>query len=276
MRTIVAMTGASGSIFGVELVRRLPGEVYAILSRWGQHVLREELDLGREDLEAIATRLFYDADLSAPLASGSNAWDAMVVLPCSTSTVGKIASGIADSLVTRAAAVTLKEGRRLVLCPRETPLSAVILRQLAALAGDGVVVMPVSPGWYDRPRTLDDLVGGFVDRVLQVLGVEVPGGWRAAELEGARRSLPSEAPRQPDEPAGQPPDGSGEEAFELLDASMVPIYASMTSSRRLEMAFDTIAFMRQRIRTHLRHQHPDWGDEQIEAELAARIRRGAG
>jgi 4-hydroxy-3-polyprenylbenzoate decarboxylase len=192
MRTIVAITGASGAVFGLELLDRLPGERFAILSRWGQHVLREETGLGREAIAARATRLFTDSDLSAPLASGSNAWDAMVVLPCSTSTVGKIASGIADSLVTRAAAVTLKEGRRLVLCPRETPLSAVTLRQLAELARDGVIVMPVSPGWYERPATLEDLVTSFVDRVLQILGVEQPGGWRAAELAGAERPLPEE------------------------------------------------------------------------------------
>jgi 4-hydroxy-3-polyprenylbenzoate decarboxylase len=192
MRTIVAITGASGAVFGLELLRRLPDERYAILSRWGQHVTREETGLGREEVAGLATRLFTDADLSAPLASGSNAWDAMVVLPCSVSTVGKIASGIADTLVTRAAAVTLKEGRRLVLCPRETPLSAVTLRQLAALAGDGVTVMPVSPGWYDRPTSIDDLVAGFVERVLQVLGVDRPAGWRAEELAGGRRALPRE------------------------------------------------------------------------------------
>lgn len=192
MRTIVAITGASGAVFGLKLLGRLPGERYAILSRWGQHVVREETGLGREAVAALATRLFTDSDLSAPLASGSNAWDAMVVLPCSISTVGKIASGIADSLVTRAAAVTLKEGRQLVLCPRETPLSAVTLRQLAELAGDGVTVMPVSPGWYDRPESIDDLVYGFVKRVLQVLGVEQPGGWRAAELAGGDRALPEE------------------------------------------------------------------------------------
>jgi 4-hydroxy-3-polyprenylbenzoate decarboxylase len=116
----------------------------------------------------------------------------MVVLPCSVSTVGKIASGIADTLVTRTAAVTLKEGRRLMLCPRETPLSAVTLRQLAALAGDGVTVMPVSPGWYDRPASIDELVAGFVGRVLQVLGIERPGGWRAEELAGGDRALPRE------------------------------------------------------------------------------------
>jgi 4-hydroxy-3-polyprenylbenzoate decarboxylase len=192
MRTIVAITGASGAVFGLDLLARLPGERYAILSRWGQHVVREETGLGREDVAARATRLFTDSDLSAPIASGSNAWDAMVVLPCSTSTVGKIASGIGDSLVTRAAAVTLKEGRRLVLCPRETPLAAVTLRQLAELAGDGVTVMPVSPGWYDRPASPEDLVSGFVTRVLQVLGVEQPGGWRAEELAGVERTLPEE------------------------------------------------------------------------------------
>lgn len=192
MRTIVAITGASGAIFGLELLRRLPGERFAILSRWGQHVTREETGLSREDVAARATRLFTDSDLSAPLASGSNAWDAMVVLPCSVSTVGKIASGIGDTLVTRAAAVTLKEGRRLVLCPRETPLSAVTLRQLAELARDGVTVMPVSPGWYDRPETIDDLVSGFTKRVLQVLGVEQSGGWRATELAGGERALPQE------------------------------------------------------------------------------------
>jgi 4-hydroxy-3-polyprenylbenzoate decarboxylase len=191
MRTVVAMTGASGAVFGLELLARLPGERFAVLSRWGQHVLREETGLGREDVAARSTRLFTDTDLSAPLASGSNVWDAMVILPCSTSTVGRIASGIADSLITRAAAVTLKEGRRLVLCPRETPLAAVTLRQLAELARDGVIVMPVSPGWYDRPATLDGLIAGFVDRVLQVLGVEQPGGWRAADLEAAAR--PEEA-----------------------------------------------------------------------------------
>jgi 4-hydroxy-3-polyprenylbenzoate decarboxylase len=114
-----------------------------------------------------------------------------VILPCSTSTVGRIASGIADSLITRAAAVTLKEGRRLVLCPRETPLAAVTLRQLAELARDGVIVMPVSPGWYTRPASVDDLIAGFVGRVLQVLGVEQPDGWRAADLETAAR--PEEA-----------------------------------------------------------------------------------
>lgn len=192
MRTIIAITGASGSAFGLELLRRAPGETYAVLSRWGQHVVKEETGVGRDHVAAMADRLFSDSDLSAPLASGSNDWDAMVVLPCTASTVGKIASGISDTLITRAAAVTMKEGRKLVLCPRETPLSPVTLRQLADLARDGVTVMPVSPGWYDKPVAFEDLAREFADRVLQVLGVDVPGGWRADELTGATRSVPEE------------------------------------------------------------------------------------
>ena len=196
MRTVIGITGASGAVFGVELLKRLPGETFAILTRWGQNVLKHETGLGREDVAGIATRLFSDTDLSGPLASGSNAWEAMVVLPCSTSTVGKIATGIADSLLTRAAAVTLKEGRKLVLCPRETPLSAVTLRQMAELARDGVTIMPVSPGWYAHPATIDDLVADFVGRVLQVLGVDRPAGWREEDLheEKLRREIPFPKP----------------------------------------------------------------------------------
>ncbi|MGH9323334.1 MAG: hypothetical protein ACRD3V_26060, partial [Vicinamibacteria bacterium] len=150
---------------------------------------------------------------------------------------------------------------------RETPLSAVTLRQLAELAGDGVTVRPVSPGWYGHPRTLDDLVRDFVERVLQVLGVEVPGGWRAEELEGGRRPPPIERVLRGE---------SKDDSFDLLDPAMVPIYAAMTPSRRLATAFGAIGFTRRRIRTHLRQHHPDWTEERIEAEVAARIRRGAG
>jgi 4-hydroxy-3-polyprenylbenzoate decarboxylase len=191
MATVIGISGASGAVFGIELLRRCPGETYAILSRWGQNVVRHETGLGRDEVAALATRLFSDADLSAPLSSGSNAWDAMVILPCSTSTIGKIASGIGDTLLTRAAAVTLKEGRRLVLCPRETPLTAVTLRQMAELARDGVTIMPVSPGWYHAPASLDDLVADFTARVLQVLGHPGAAGWRAAELGEASRASSS-------------------------------------------------------------------------------------
>jgi flavin prenyltransferase len=117
----------------------------------------------------------------------------MVVLPCSISTIGKIASGIGDTLLTRAAAVTLKEGRRLVLCPRETPLPAVALRRMAELAQDGVTIMPVSPGWYRTPASVDELVADFVTRVLQVLGLAEAEGWRASELAERAESPPPPA-----------------------------------------------------------------------------------
>lgn len=183
MRTVIGISGASGSIFGIELLKRCPGETFAIMSRWGQNVARHETGLGREEVAALATRLFSDTDLSSPLSSGSNGWDAMVILPCSTSTIGKIASGIGDTLLSRAAAVTLKERRRLILCPRETPLTAITLHQMADLAAVGVTIMPVSPGWYHAPASLDDLVTDFVGRVLQVLGHGSAEGWRAGDLE---------------------------------------------------------------------------------------------
>ena len=117
------------------------------------------------------------------MASGSNALDAMVVIPASTSTVGKIASGIGDTLITRAAQVCLKERTRLVLCVRETPLSTLTLEQCARLSSYGAVVMPISPGLYFLPKSVDEFVGAFTDRVLAQIGVRSGRGWRAEDLE---------------------------------------------------------------------------------------------
>jgi 4-hydroxy-3-polyprenylbenzoate decarboxylase len=107
----------------------------------------------------------------------------MIVLPCSVSTLAKIAVGIADTLITRAAAVALKERMRLVLCVRETPLSTIALENMAKLSREGVVVMPVSPPWYRNPRDVDALVAGFTDKLLGLLGEPAAEGWREGELE---------------------------------------------------------------------------------------------
>jgi 4-hydroxy-3-polyprenylbenzoate decarboxylase len=106
-----------------------------------------------------------------------------VIIPCSLSTLGKIASGIADTLITRAAQVALKERMRLILAVRETPLSSVALENALKLSREGAVIMPVSPPWYKNPKSMDDVVNGFVDKVLLVMGVPVAGGWRSEELE---------------------------------------------------------------------------------------------
>jgi 4-hydroxy-3-polyprenylbenzoate decarboxylase len=182
-RYLIAMTGASGAIHGVDFVRRCPGEKYLVMSDWARHVLKSELDLLPRDLEPHVKKIFRDDDLSAPFASGSNRHDALVIVPCSVSTLAKIAVGIADTLVTRAAAVALKERMRMVLCVRETPLSTIALENMAKLSREGVIVMPVSPPWYRNPPDVGALVSGFTDKLLGVLGEDGGEGWREGELE---------------------------------------------------------------------------------------------
>ena len=182
-RYLIGMTGASGSLFGVDFVKRCPGEKWLVLSDWARHVLQAETGLKPSDLEPHVGKIFADGDLAAPFASGSNRYDAFVVVPCSVSTMAKIASGIADTLITRAAAVALKERMRLVLCVRETPLSTIALENAARLSREGVIVMPISPPWYRNPKSLDELVAGFTDKLLALLGEAAGSGWREEELE---------------------------------------------------------------------------------------------
>ena len=177
------MTGASGAIHGVDFVRRCPGEKFLVLSDWARQVLISETGLKPAELEPHVKKIFADADLAAPFASGTNRYDAMIVIPCSVSTLAKIAAGIADTLVTRAAAVALKERMRLVLCVRETPLSTIALRNALELSRAGVVIMPISPPWYRRPASIDALVAGFTDKVLALLDEPAGDAWRADELE---------------------------------------------------------------------------------------------
>jgi 4-hydroxy-3-polyprenylbenzoate decarboxylase len=182
-RYLIGMTGASGSAFGVDFVKRCPGDKYLVMSDWARQVLHSETGLKPSDLEPHVKKLYADADLAAPFASGSNRYDAFVIVPCSVSTLAKIAVGIADTLISRAASVALKERMRLVVCVRETPLSSIALENALKLSREGVVVMPVSPPWYRNPQSLDDAVRGFTDKVLGVLGEPSGAGWRDEELE---------------------------------------------------------------------------------------------
>lgn len=183
MRIVLGVTGASGSIYAVEFLRGLASEeVYLILSRWGKSVLHQETGLTAEHLSTLAKRLFSNDDMNAPLASGSNPVDAVVILPCSAATLGKIAHGIGDNLITRCAEVALKERRKLILCLRETPLSTLDLENAHKLSLAGAVIMPACPPFYQKPSSLEDLVGGYVDKVRGVLGLPVSAGWRAESL----------------------------------------------------------------------------------------------
>jgi 4-hydroxy-3-polyprenylbenzoate decarboxylase len=183
MKVLVAVTGSSGAAFALDFLKKCPEKKFLIVSPWGKVLLRDELAMGEKDLRPFVTRTFSDDDLAAPVASGSNALDAMVIIPASTSTVGKIASGIGDTLITRAAQVCLKERTRLVLCIRETPMSTLTLEQCARLSSYGAVIMPVSPPLYFGPKTVDEFVGAFTDRVLAQIGLRSGPGWRAEELE---------------------------------------------------------------------------------------------
>ncbi len=183
MRFLIGITGSSGSIYGVRFLERCPGEKFLIVSDWGARVIEHELAKNVEDIAVHAKAVFDDNDLAAPFSSGSNRYDAFIILPCSISTLAKIANGIADTLITRAAQVALKERMKLVLGVRETPLSSIALENALKLSREGAIFMPVSPPWYKNPSSMDDIVDGFIDKVLPVLGVPVAGGWREDALE---------------------------------------------------------------------------------------------
>jgi len=182
MHLIVAITGCSGVVYGVRLLeacRELRIETDLIVSQAAEKILKLELD---KDIRKLATRNYSPDDISAPLASGSVKMDGMVIAPCSMKTLGAIASGIADNLITRAADVTLKEGRPLVLVPRETPLSLIHLENMVKLKRAGATILPAMPAFYNKPEGIPALIDFIVGRILDVLGVEhkLYQGWQGS------------------------------------------------------------------------------------------------
>ena len=170
MRYVIAITGASGIAYGLRLLETIEGETVLVLSDMGKRVLVEETREKIYDVERKAGVVYSDEDLLAPIASGSYKHDGMIICPCSESTMGKIASGIADTLITRAAAVTMKEGRKLIIVPRETPLSAIMIENELKLARAGVTILPASPGFYGKPTTVAEMIDFVVGKILDQLG----------------------------------------------------------------------------------------------------------
>ncbi|SDI28912.1 UbiX family flavin prenyltransferase [Natribacillus halophilus] len=179
----VAMTGASGAIYGVRLVQGLLKrgvKVHFLMSGAAWQVFEQELELDTSDQEACLHTLFPEGDLhihglqnfSAPVASGSYRTDGMVVVPCSMGTLSKIANGNSGSLLERSADVALKEGRQLVIVPRETPLHSIHLHNMKTMADAGATIIPAMPGFYHRPETVDDLVDFVVGKILDRLDVD--------------------------------------------------------------------------------------------------------
>lgn len=174
-RVVVGITGATGSIYGIRLLERLRAagglELHLVISQPGKRTLVEETGRSVREVEALADVAHDDRDVGASIASGSFRTLGMVIAPCSVKTWSCLAHGVTDSLVARAGDVTLKEGRPLILLARETPLHALHLRSLLALAEAGAVILPPVPAFYNRPQTIDALVDHTVARVLDRLGI---------------------------------------------------------------------------------------------------------
>jgi 4-hydroxy-3-polyprenylbenzoate decarboxylase len=191
-RLVVGITGASGSIYGVRLLEILRTttdiELHLVISAAGKRTLVEETDFSVADVEALAHQRYDVKDVGAALASGSFRTSGMVVAPCSIKTAAAVAACYTDTLLTRAADVTLKEGRPLIMLVRETPLHLGHLRVLTALAEMGAVVLPPMPAFYNRPKELDDIINHTVARVLDRLQLPqtLVGEWRGTSPRGPR------------------------------------------------------------------------------------------
>ena len=182
-RLIVGITGASGAVYGVRLLERtraLGVQTHLVATPAGILNVHHELGLDRSALEALATEAHAPGDVGACIASGSYATDAMVIAPCTMKTLAAVAHGLGDNLLTRAADVTLKERRRLVLMVRETPFNLAHLRNMTAVTEMGGIVFPPLPAFYHRPQSIDELVNETVERVLALLQIEQarPQEWR--------------------------------------------------------------------------------------------------
>ena len=175
LRLVVAITGASGVIYGIrtlEVLKRLKIDTHLIMTEWGSKNIKIETDNTADYVKSLATRYYEDDNMAAPVSSGSFKVDGMIVIPCSTKTLASIANALDDSLVSRAAGVCIKEQRKLVLVPRETPLSKIHLKNMTKLASTNAVILPAMPGFYHRPKTMDDLINHLVGKVLDQFNID--------------------------------------------------------------------------------------------------------
>ena len=178
LKIIVAITGATGSIFGIRILEILKNikevETHLILSKWGRKTIESETSHTIEEVELLADYTYDTANLGARISSGSFQVDAMIIAPCSMKTLASIRMGFADNLVSRAADVILKERKKLILLTRETPLNTIHLENMLALSRMGTIMLPPMPAFYNHPKTIDDLVNHIAYRTVDQLGIILP------------------------------------------------------------------------------------------------------
>jgi 4-hydroxy-3-polyprenylbenzoate decarboxylase len=174
-RLVVGISGASGVVYGIrvlELLQKTDIETHLVMSKSAEMTLAYETDLKGKDVRALATVYHPMADIGASISSGSFPTMGMLVVPCSIKTMSEIATGVTSSLLSRAADVVLKEKKRLVLAVRETPLHGGHLRTLTTLSDIGAVIAPIVPAFYNKPKTVDDIINHTVGRLLDLFGIE--------------------------------------------------------------------------------------------------------
>jgi 4-hydroxy-3-polyprenylbenzoate decarboxylase len=175
MRLVVAITGGSGVIYAIktlEVLQNLKIETHLIVSRWGERNISIETDKTPDYVKSLATNYYNNDNMAAATSSGSFKYDGMLIVPCSMKTLSSVANGYEDNLISRSAGVCLKESRRLVIVPRETPLSKIHLANMIKLAETGVVLLPAMPGFYHKPKSIDDLVTHIVGKILDQFAIE--------------------------------------------------------------------------------------------------------
>ena len=174
LRLVVGISGASGVIYGLrtlEILRSMKIETHVVLSQWGEKNIEIETDKTIEYVRSLSTALYRNDNLAAPISSGSFLHSGMIIVPCSMKTLASIANGYDETLISRAAGVTLKESRLLVVVPRETPLSRIHLQNMLKLAEAGAVILPAMPGFYYKPTSLQDMIDHLVGKIIDQFNI---------------------------------------------------------------------------------------------------------
>ncbi|MFZ1077071.1 MAG: UbiX family flavin prenyltransferase [Nitrosotalea sp.] len=175
MRLVIGMTGSSGIVYGVrmlEVLKRCNIDVHLVMTEWAKKCLALETDFDLNYVKSLAGSYSEDSNMAASVSSGTYKTDGMIIIPCSMKTLSSIANGYEETLVARAAGVTIKESRKLVIVPRETPLTGIHLENMLKLARIGIIILPAMPGFYNRPKNVDDLINHVVGKCLDQFNIE--------------------------------------------------------------------------------------------------------